>query len=147
VSFAREYLATMADVRRILGTDLSEFDQHATADGKDKSVASSTVRLARMLGRDADEGSAQDWLTVATYVREEQLRSIYDGALQVLSRTGLNADTPIIAAGIGAPDIAVIAGRLDRRAIPFADLVACPPDLAAWATACAPAVSLALLDR
>ena len=146
VTFAREYLATMADVRRILGVDLAAVDQHATADGQDKSILSSTVRLARLLGRDADEGTAADWQTVADYIREEQLRSIYDGALQVLSRANLAVMAPVIAAGIGAADVAVIAARLNRPVIPFAELADASPQLAAWATACAPAVALALLD-
>lgn len=145
VTFAREHLATMADIRRILGADLTEIDQHATADGKDKSVASSTVRLARMLGRDADEGTPADWQTVAAYVREEQLRSIHDGALQVLSRTNLDEAAPIIAAGIGAADVAVIASRLGRPVVAFAELSNAAPDIAPWATACAPAVAVALL--
>jgi (4-(4-[2-(gamma-L-glutamylamino)ethyl]phenoxymethyl)furan-2-yl)methanamine synthase len=145
VTFAREHLATMADIRRILGTDLTEFDQHATADGNDKTIASSTVRLARMLGRDAAEGTAADWHTVASYVREEQLRSIHDGALQVLSRMPLPETAPVIAAGIGAADVSVIASRLGRRVIAFADLANAAPDIAPWATACAPAVSVALL--
>jgi probable H4MPT-linked C1 transfer pathway protein len=146
VTFAREYLSTMADVRRILGTDLSEVDVHATADGKDKSVEASIARLARMLGRDADEGTLSDWRTVAAYVREEQLRSIHDGALQVLSRTDLPSEAPVIAAGIGAADAAVVATRLGRRSIPFAELVSAPADIALWTTACAPAVAVALLS-
>ena len=146
VTFAREYLATMADVRRILGVELTVVDQQATADGQDKSVASSIVRLARMLGRDADEGVTADWQAAAAYIREEQLRSIFDGVLLVLSRANLSNMAPVIAAGIGAPDVAVIADRLGRPVIPFAELVAAPPELAAWATACAPAVALALLD-
>jgi probable H4MPT-linked C1 transfer pathway protein len=146
VTFAREYLATMADVRRILGTDLGEVDVHATADGKDKSVESSIVRLARMLGRDADEGTPSQWRTVAAYVREEQLRQIHDGVLQVLSRTDLPPDAPVIAAGIGAADAAAVAARAGRRSIPFADLVSAPADIALWTTACAPAVAVALLS-
>jgi hypothetical protein len=78
-------------------------------------------------------------------VREEQLRSIYDGALQVLSRTPLPEAAPVIAAGIGAADVSVIASRLDRRVIAFAHLANAAPDIAPWATACAPAVSVALL--
>lgn len=146
VTFAREYLSTMADVRRILGVDLTAFDQHATADGKDKSVAASTVRLARMLGRDAADATQADWQNVAAYIRHEQLRSIEDGAMQVLSGAGLAPTAPIIAAGIGSADVAAIAARLDRPVIPFAELVDAPAELAAWATACAPAVALALLD-
>ncbi len=145
VTLAREHLATMADVRRILGSDLTEFDVHATADGKDKSVASSRVRLARMLGRDANEGTAAAWQAVAAYVRETQLRSIHDGALQVLSRVGLSDRAPVIAAGIGAADVILIADRLGRRAIPFAQLAGAGREISAWVTACAPAVSVALL--
>ena len=122
VTLAREHLATMADVRRILGFDLSEFDVHATADGKDKSIESSLVRLARMLGRDANDGTAAEWQTVAAFVREEQLRSIHDGAIQVLSRAGLSDGAPVVAAGIGAAEVLQIADRLGRRAVPFAQL-------------------------
>jgi len=147
VGLAREYLATMADVRRVLGIDLAEIDQHATADGKDKSVAASVARLARMLGRDAADGSPEAWRAVAASVREAQLRSIHDGAEQVLSRTALPDDAPVIAAGIGAADIALIAGRLQRPSIPFCDLVGAPAGLALWTTACAPAVSVALLGE
>jgi probable H4MPT-linked C1 transfer pathway protein len=145
VSFAREHLATMADVRRILGCDLTKVDQHATADGQDKSIASSTVRLARILGRDASDGSTDDWRTVAAYISEEQLRSIHDGALQVLSRTPLPHTAPVIAAGIGATDATVIASRLGRRAVAFAELANAAPGITHWVTACAPAVSVALL--
>ena len=145
VSLAREYLATMADVRRVLGVDLTGLDVHATADGKDKSLNSSIARLARMLGCDAGDGSLEEWRTVARFVREEQLRSIHDGALQVLSRCPLPDAAPVIAAGIGAREVADIAHRLGRPCVSFDALVDAPPALAPWVTACAPAVSLALL--
>lgn len=145
VTLAREYLATVADVRRVLGVDLTEIDQHATADGKDKSIASSTARLARMLGRDADEGSAGDWHTAAAYVREMQLRSIHDGATQVLSKARLPGGAPVIAAGIGARDVAAIATRLERPVVSFAQLTGAEGGLEFWAAACAPAVALALM--
>jgi probable H4MPT-linked C1 transfer pathway protein len=145
VTLAREYLATMADARRILGVDLTAIDQHATADGKDKSMASSTARLARMLGRDADEGSAGDWRAAAAYAREMQLRSIHDGALQVLSKAALSGSAPVVAAGIGAADVAGIAARLERPVVSFADVADAEGDLAFWAAACAPPVALALM--
>jgi probable H4MPT-linked C1 transfer pathway protein len=145
VTLAREYLATVADVRRILGVDLTGIDQHATADGKDPSIASSTARLARMLGRDADEGSAGDWHNAAAYVREVQLRSIYDGAMQVLSNAALPGCAPVIAAGIGASEVAAIAARLERPVVSFAKLAGAEGGLEFWAAACAPAVALALM--
>jgi probable H4MPT-linked C1 transfer pathway protein len=89
VGVAREYLATMADVRRILGSDLTDIDQHATADGKGKSLAESITRLARMFGRDARDGTEEEWRAAAQHLREAQLRSIQDGAALVLSAASL----------------------------------------------------------
>lgn len=147
VTLAREYLATMADVRRVLGAELEGIDLHSTADGKGKSRWESVTRLARMLGRDASEGSLEDWQAAAAFVREEQLRSIHDGALLVASAVSLAADAPVVAAGLGADEIAHVASRLGRRCVPFSDLCGVPgaTDLATWATACAPATALALL--
>ncbi|MFA5949512.1 MAG: hydantoinase/oxoprolinase family protein [Hyphomicrobium sp.] len=149
VTLAREYLATMADVRRILGANLDELDLHGTADGKGKSLDESVTRLARMLGRDGDDGTLAEWRIAASYLREEQLRSIHDGALLVCSRAALAAAAPVIAAGIGAGDVALIAQRLGRPVIAFAELSgatgASVTDNAEWATACAPAVAVALL--
>jgi uncharacterized hydantoinase/oxoprolinase family protein len=145
VSLAREYLATMADVRRILGEPLDDIDLHATADGKGKTLAESTARLARMLGRDRNDGSESDWGTVAAWLREEQLRSIEDGLFQVLSVAALPVTAPVIVAGIGAPDVFRIAHRLGRPAIAFGELAAAAEPLRQSATSAAPAVAVALL--
>jgi probable H4MPT-linked C1 transfer pathway protein len=145
VGLAREYLATMADVRRILGFDLTEVDQHATADGKGKSLAESLTRLARMLGRDARDGTPEDWRAAAAHIRELQLRSIHDGAALVLSATPLPPEAPVVAAGIGAGEVDEIARRLGRTAIRFGALVEADAACEMWATGCAPAVSVALL--
>lgn len=147
VSLAREYLATMADVRRVLGTErhLADFDVHGTADGKGKSENESITRLARMLGRDGAEGTLDEWRVAAAFIREEQLRSIHDGALQVLSHASLFAGAPVVVAGIGAIDAAVVALRLGRSCVAFGDLVKAEDSCRVWATACAPAVAVALL--
>lgn len=145
VGLAREYLATMADVRRILGFDLTDVDQHATADGKGKSLGESVTRLARMLGRDAQDGAPEDWRAAAAHIREAQLRSIHDGAARVLSATPLPPEAPVVAAGIGADDVGEVARRLGRDVIRFGRLVEADASCAPWATACAPAVSVALL--
>ena len=53
-----EYFASSADVHRILG-DLPEgADKMPTADGREKTVEASRARLARMIGREADEAAA-----------------------------------------------------------------------------------------
>lgn len=145
VTLAREYLATMADIRRILNLLADDVDLHATADGRGKSVPESLNRLARMLGRDASEGSYGDWKSAAFFVREEQLRSIYDGALQVLSCHSLPPNAPVIGAGIGFEETAAIASRLGRKCIAFSQLAKAADECRIAATYFAPAVAVALL--
>lgn len=142
----REYLATMADVRRILGHLPDGVDQHATADGRGKSIPESIARLARMFGRDAADGSAADWRVAAAAIAEAQLQSIIEGSDAVIARAGLPATAPIIVAGIGAGIIAMgIAHRAGREAIYFGDLVSADANATTAATHCAPAVAVALM--
>ncbi len=145
VGLAREYLATMADVRRILGHDLSGIDLHGTADGKGKSLEESITRLARMLGRDARDGSPEAWAGAARHIRELQLRSIHDGVTRVLSAVDVAPSGPVIAAGIGAGDVHEIARRLGREAIDFGVLARADASCLDFATGAAPAVAVAHL--
>lgn len=145
VSLAREYLATMADVRRILNLLADDSDLHATADGRGKSVPESLERFARMLGRDASEADINEWKSAAYFVREEQLRSIADGVMQVISAGSLDCNAVIITAGIGAPEIDEIARRLERKCEPFAQLANATDACRITATHFAPAVAVALL--
>lgn len=145
VGLAREYLATMADVRRILGELPDGVDQHATADGKGKSLPESLTRFARMLGRDARDGALPEWAVAAAFVRERQLRSIHDGALQVLSASAMPAGAPVVTAGIGADSVAVLALRLARGSVTFGECANADPAVALAATHSAPAVAVAML--
>lgn len=145
VSLQREYLATMADVRRILGEDLTAIDLHGTADGKGKSIDESVIRLARMVGRDAMEAPMTEWRHLALTLREAQLRTIHDGALLVLSAANLSDTVPVVAAGVGAGEVTEIARRLMRRTISFHEIAPSRKGAQFWTTACAPAVSLALM--
>ncbi|MEW5963264.1 MAG: hydantoinase/oxoprolinase family protein [Pseudomonadota bacterium] len=148
VGLAREHLATMADVRRILGELPDDVDLHATADGRGKSQAESLVRFARLLGRDAAEGSVAEWRIAAEHVREAQVRSIHDGVLQVLSASVLPEAAPIVAAGIGWRVVAALALRVGRDCQPLGTLIGADRNVAAPATYAAPAVAVALLaDR
>jgi (4-(4-[2-(gamma-L-glutamylamino)ethyl]phenoxymethyl)furan-2-yl)methanamine synthase len=141
----REHYANAADLRRVLGTLPEGVDQHATADGRGKSVPESVARLARMFGRDAAEGSLEDWRAAARFIEEQQVATIVEGALQVLSGTPLPEGSPVVAAGIGAERIADGASRLGRPWMAFGDLIAATEDCRAWATRCAPAVAVGLL--
>jgi (4-(4-[2-(gamma-L-glutamylamino)ethyl]phenoxymethyl)furan-2-yl)methanamine synthase len=143
-TLAREPFATMADVRRVLGTLADGVDQHATADGRGTSVDESRARLARCFGRDAEPGQAEAWRQAAAMIAEEQLRSLHDGAAQVLSRTQQPPSVQIVTAGIGSDVAAVLAGRLGMPAVSFGALVGAA-QWEAWATRCAPAVAVAML--
>jgi probable H4MPT-linked C1 transfer pathway protein len=140
-----EHFATIADVHRLTGALPDGVDQHATADGRGQSVAESRARLARLLGRDAEEASEVEWLAVARFLAESQLRALHDAAAQGLSRTPLPDDAPVVAAGIGAFLAERLAARLGRRVLPFAGLLAVAPEAATWAGRAAPAVAVALL--
>jgi probable H4MPT-linked C1 transfer pathway protein len=142
---ACEHFATMADIHRILGELPERSDLHASADGRDKSVAASCSRLARMVGRDAGDAPEAAWRELAAWFAETQLRAIADAAMLVQSQNGFSRDVPVVAAGTGRHVAARLAARLGRPCVEFADLpLAAAVDRAMLAT-CAPAVAMALL--
>ncbi len=122
---AAEHFATSADLYRILGELDEANDQLPAADGREKTVAASIARLARMLGRDAGTASREAWRDLAAFLAEAQLRRIHDAALLVLSRCPLPAAAPVITAGVGEALMRRLAARLGRRCQPlFADRAA-----------------------
>ncbi|HTZ66435.1 MAG TPA: hydantoinase/oxoprolinase family protein [Roseiarcus sp.] len=136
-----EYFASSADVHRILG-DLPEgADKMQTADGREKTVEASRARLARMIGREADEGAASEWEGLAAWFAEAQIRQIADAASLRLSRNDVAGSAPVVAAGVGERVAAEVARRLRRPHIGFSSLIAGPAE----ASHCAPAVAVALL--
>lgn len=143
---ARDAFATMADVRRILGTLPDDVDHHATTDGKGKSVSESLSRLARGFGRDPEMRHLATWQASAAYIAERQLRSIHDGVLQVVSRPGVTIAS-VVTAGIGASAASAIATRMELPVVDFGTLIDAPAEHRLWATRCAPAVAVALLQK
>lgn len=143
-TLARDSFATMADVRRILGEMPDDIGLDATADGRGTSVSESLARIARGFGRDAELRHLATWRVTAAHIRDVQLRSIYDGAIQVLSRPGLEINC-VVAAGIGAPVAAAIANRLGLPTITFGALVNANDDCRLAVTRYAPAAAVALL--
>ncbi len=137
--------ADMADVHRIIGDMPQGADAQATTDGRDKSLASSRARLARVVGRDAHEADDAAWLELAKYFAEAQLRAIADAATQVLSAGAVSAEAPIVAAGIGADILRELSRRLGRSHVNFGDLIGAAPQAALAATHFAPAAAVAVL--
>lgn len=121
-SLAREYLATMGDVRRILGELPKGVDLHATADGRSQNIEHSVARFARMFGRDTHDGTRDDWRQSAEFIREQQVHSIHTAVMRVLSGVNLPASAPVIAAGIGSDTARVLARRIGRPAKDFGTL-------------------------
>ena len=108
-----------ADVHRILGDLPEDADKMATADGREKTVEASRARLARMIGREADEAAGQEWDGLAAWFAEAQIRAIADAAFLRLSRGDVAIGAPVVAAGIGQVVAAEIARRLRRPRVGF----------------------------
>jgi (4-(4-[2-(gamma-L-glutamylamino)ethyl]phenoxymethyl)furan-2-yl)methanamine synthase len=136
-----EYFASSADAHRILGDLPDGADKMATADGREKTVEASRARLARMIGREAEEGANSEWSGLAAWFAEAQIRQITDAVLLRLSRDDVPVAAPVVAAGVGEGLAAEAARRLGRLCLGFSSLIAAPAE----ASHCAPAVAVALL--
>jgi (4-(4-[2-(gamma-L-glutamylamino)ethyl]phenoxymethyl)furan-2-yl)methanamine synthase len=113
----------------------------ASADGREKTLEASCERLARMIGREAEDGADSEWAGLAAWFAEAQIREITDAALLRLSRGDVSAAAPVVVAGVGESLAAEAARRLRRRCIGFSSLIRA----SAEASHCAPAVAVALL--
>jgi (4-(4-[2-(gamma-L-glutamylamino)ethyl]phenoxymethyl)furan-2-yl)methanamine synthase len=145
LSLMNENFANAADVHRILGLLPDGVDQHATADGRDKSLAHSIARLARMVGREANDLNQEQWVALAQWFAEAQLRQLTDAAMLILSRPEIPTTLPLIMAGVGDTVIAELARRLHRPLKEFSDGLNVTPTAAALVRQCAPAVAVAYL--
>jgi (4-(4-[2-(gamma-L-glutamylamino)ethyl]phenoxymethyl)furan-2-yl)methanamine synthase len=140
-----ENFANLGDVHRILGTLPDGADQMMTADGRDKTLAASRARLARMVGRDVADAGAAAWTGLARFLAEAQIRAVHDGAMLVLSSGQLGDDAPIVGAGSGAAVLREVARRLGRAFRAFDDCLDAAPAARSLASQCAPAAALAAL--
>lgn len=107
-----ERFATMADVYRLTGELPEDADPYETADQRGKGLDESATRLARMLGRDADEADFIAWKALAHYLARRQLDRIEEDASVLLERAELGADSPVIGAGCGRFLAEALAKRL-----------------------------------
>ena len=145
-----EFFATVADVYRLTGELDPAHDLHASADNATKDLPATRQRLARMIGMDARDGSAQEWLVCARAWRACQLQELGGQLQRVLALHGLGRDTSIVSAGCGdflVPELATRAGLEQglRYGAQVALLAPGRPDLAAWAQVCAPCIAVASL--
>jgi probable H4MPT-linked C1 transfer pathway protein len=140
-----EWFADMADVHRILGQLPANADLMDAADGREKTIAASRARLARMIGRDSGEADDAAWDRLARFFSEVQLREIEDATALVFSRGAIGDTAPIVGAGIGRVVIRRMAERLGRSFHDFDDLIEALPEIRAMAGDCAAACAVALI--
>lgn len=147
VPLMAEQFATTADVYRLTGELDERCDQHASADGAEKTPQASARRLGRMIGCDAHERPLETWQTLAASFRVTQLERIRRAAQQVLLRAAVAPAGVLVAAGSGAFLVPELARALRRPAVAFARLVVSTLDDPTLIGVCAPAVSVAMLAQ
>jgi uncharacterized hydantoinase/oxoprolinase family protein len=108
-------------------------------------VQESAARLARMLGRDADEAGLLAFADLASHFAECQLAEIEEAARTLIVREEIELDAPVIGAGCGRFIAKKLASRLGRPYCDFAELIDCAPSAREMAASCAPAVAVGLL--
>jgi len=96
-----EYFATMADVYRVTGELDDAHDQHATADGAEKSPIASARRLSRMTGYDFDVRDWSLWLAFARHLKARQKALIAAACLKHRARSARPDAQVMIGAGVG----------------------------------------------
>ncbi len=147
-NLAAEYFSNTADVYRVLGNLEVGDDLMETADGCDKDLVSSIRRLARMLGADSNgfEFGDDRWNKLAQFFEETQIRILTKAVLRVLTHAD-NEEQKIVGAGVGSFLAKKIAHRLNIPYIEFSELCNSDSALSHQCNTCAPAVSLAQLNR
>jgi probable H4MPT-linked C1 transfer pathway protein len=141
-----EFFATTADVYRTTGELDALHDQQPAADQDAKDAAGTHARLARMIGLDARDGSADEWLAFAQAWRAAQCDELRGQIALVAAAHGLAAPACVVAAGCGAFLVPALLPA-DWRCLDYASDVArvAGPQAQAWTRVAAPAAAVALL--
>lgn len=146
VNLMAEHFATTADIYRLTGELAEHTDQMPAADGGEKSVAGSERRLARLLGRDRDDGSPEQWRHLALCLRERQLSRIGSAVERQFSRNLLPAESPLVGAGAGRFLARAVAARSGRHYLDAIDILPRPATVTALPVSdCLPAAAVACL--
>lgn len=149
-----EFFATTADIYRLSGELDPAHDLHPSADSAAKSLPATRQRLARMVGLDERDATADEWLELARAWRSAQLEALAAQLRRVLAAHALSDRAVIVAAGCGAflvPELAAAAaGSAPRRLAAYGSDVArvarhAAAGTAGWAQVCAPSVAVAAL--
>ena len=152
IPIVAEYFANSADVYRILECLPQNADLYDTADGRDKSIASSAARLFRMICRDY-AGELDEAKQMAKAVSEAQLERLSLALMHQMTEHGLStAKTTVVGLGCGAMLTEDLARRCGLDFVLFNELV---PEVSVSEAGCvgpnvcgpAVAVAYALAER
>ncbi|MDH3638314.1 MAG: hypothetical protein OES09_07585 [Gammaproteobacteria bacterium] len=140
-----EHFATTADVYRILGTLPEQADSMPAADERAKTPQASAVRLARMLGMDAEGVAFDVWIDVARYLRECQLGALLEVCRRMLDDLVHDPAAPIVGAGVGRFLVRELAAELGRPYVDFGRFFRSAGEYRFSVADCAPAAAVACL--
>lgn len=145
VGLAAEVFATTGDIWLLLKQLSADTIQDISADGEAWTPYHAAIRLARLLGTDADDPNDSIWSDLARWFADKQTQLIVDAIKQVFRQSqNIAENSPIIGAGIGRFIIEDCANLLERPYVDFSTLI--PPANNAAADH-APAAAIALLAR
>ena len=147
-----EFFATTADVYRLTGELNPAHDQQPSADHAAKDRVATCARIARMIGLDARDASAEQWLAIALDWRARQVAELRGQLDRVSTAFGLDAPALLVGAGCGAfllPELVPTGWRCLSYGRDIARVAArAAPGTRDWAEVCAPCVAVAaLFDR
>ncbi|HEY0843302.1 hydantoinase/oxoprolinase family protein [Methylotenera sp.] len=147
VNVAAEHFATTADVYTLTGELAPEDNMADTADGADKSVASSARRIARMVGWDAHDAPLSAWIELANAFKHAQLNLVRQAVLTKLSsQQNTEATLQLIGAGAGEFLTASLAQQLGVPYSSVSDFISAESGLIKnMAKVCFPAFAVASL--
>lgn len=145
VGVMAEYFATTADVYRVLGELPEGADQQPAADNGAKTAHASARRLARMIGRDVESASVNEWKNLAQQFADIQLQQLQNACERQIARGLINASAPMIGAGCGNFLVRKLAQKLRRPYVDFSKLADKNSEYNQILNTCAPAYSVAAL--
>ena len=96
-----EFFATAADVYRATGELNPAHDLYPSADNAPKHLPATHQRLARMVGLDERDGTADDWLAFARSWRAAQVAVLGGELRRVIAAHGLGPQAVVVSAGCG----------------------------------------------
>ena len=143
---AAELFATTADIYTLTG-DLAQLDNMAeTADGGEKNVEASAMRIARMVGCDAHDAPLSCWRELAGRFKNVQINQIKQAVLSQITPLKDYSSLCVIGAGVGSFLAAEVARQLGLKYVDVRDLIiADDQQVHDMAAVCFPAYAVAFL--